>query len=57
LDGERDVQKLVSCRANVREKKGKELRKALAGHYTTQGLFALDQALKSYQFYQGHTEL
>ena len=53
LAGERDVHKLVSlCHAKVREKKGEELRKALEGHYTTQGLFALNQALKAYQFYQ-----
>jgi len=53
LGGERDVQKLVSlCHKSVREKKGEELRKALEGHYTTQGLFALGQALKAYQFYQ-----
>ena len=53
LNGERDVQKLILlCHASVREKKGEELRKALEGHYTTQGLFALDQALKAYQFYQ-----
>jgi len=53
LAGERDVQKLVSlCHASVREKKGEELRKALEGHYTTQGVFALGQALKAYQFYQ-----
>jgi transposase len=53
LDGERDVQKLVAlCHASVREKKGDELRKALQGHYTAQGLFALGQALKAYRFYQ-----
>jgi transposase len=54
LDGERDRQKLVSlCHVSVREKKGEELRKALEGHYTQQGLFALGQALKAYRFYQG----
>jgi transposase len=53
LAGERDTQKLVSlCHKSVREHKGEELRKALEGHYTQQGLFALNQALKAYQFYQ-----
>ena len=54
LSGERDPKKLVSlCHKTVREKKGEELLKALEGHYTTQGLFALEQAYKGYQFYQG----
>jgi transposase len=54
LAGERDPHKLVSlCHKSIREKKGEELLKALEGHYTSQGLFALDQAYKGYQFYQG----
>jgi transposase len=53
LDGERDTEKLVSlCHCKVRENKGEELRKALEGHYTAQGLFALGQAVKAYAFYQ-----
>jgi transposase len=53
LEGEREVEKLVSlCHASVRQNKGEELRKALQGHYTGQGLFALGQALKAYEFYQ-----
>ena len=53
LAGERDVQKLVSlCHTSVRDKKGEELLKALEGHYTQQGLFALNQAVKGYEFYQ-----
>ncbi|HEY8928931.1 MAG TPA: IS110 family transposase [Mucilaginibacter sp.] len=53
LAGERNTQKLVAlCHASVRDKKGEELRKALEGHYTAQGLFALSQALKAYEFYQ-----
>jgi transposase len=53
LAGERDAQKLVSlCHASVRDKKGEELLKALEGHYTSQGLFALSQAVKGYEFYQ-----
>jgi transposase len=53
LAGERDPEKLISlCHVTVREKKGEELRKALEGHYTEQGLFALRQAVKAYEFYQ-----
>jgi transposase len=53
LAGERDGHKLVSlCHKSIREKKGEELLKALEGHYTPQGLFALEQALTGYQFYQ-----
>jgi transposase len=54
LAGERDRHKLLAlCHKSVREKKGEELLKALEGHYTAQGLFALDQAYKGYLFYQG----
>jgi len=54
LAGERDRHKLVSlCHKSVRENKGEELLKALEGHYTPHGLFALDQAYKAYLFYQG----
>lgn len=53
LSGERDTEKLVSlCHSKVRENKGEELRKALEGHYSPEGLFALSQAVKAYQFYQ-----
>lgn len=53
LGGERDLRKLVSlCHKSIREKKEEELLKALQGHYTPQGLFSLEQALKAYQFYQ-----
>jgi len=53
LAGERDAGKLVSlCHQSIREKKREELLKALEGHYTSQGLFALGQAFKAYQFYQ-----
>ncbi|QKJ32531.1 hypothetical protein HQ865_23130 [Mucilaginibacter mali] len=51
--GERDTEKLVAlCHSKVRENKCEELRKALKGHYTPQGLFSLNQTLKAYQFYQ-----
>ncbi len=54
LAGERNRDKLVAlCHKSVREKKGAELLKALEGHYTPQGLFALNQAYKAYMFYQG----
>jgi len=54
LAGERDRYKLLSlCHKSVRENKGEEVLKALEGHYTPQGLFALDQAYKGYLFYQG----
>lgn len=53
LEGQRDVEKLVSlCHAKIRDSKEGELRKALQGHYTQQGLFALSQAVKAYEFYQ-----
>jgi transposase len=54
LAGERDADKLVAvCHKSVREKKSAELLKALQGHYTPQGLFALNQAYQAYTFYQG----
>lgn len=54
LQGERDPDKLfLLCHKKIRENKGEELLKALQGHYTAQGLFALGQACKAYGFYQG----
>lgn len=53
LEGERDVDKLVAlCHSKIRDNKEEELRKALQGHYSAQGLFALSQAVKAYKFYQ-----
>lgn len=53
LKGERNSDKLVAlCHRSVREKKSTELLKALEGHYTPQGLFALNQAYQAYMFYQ-----
>jgi len=53
LAGERDGHKLISlCDKRVREKKGDDLLKALEGHYTDYGLFALSQAYQGYLFYQ-----
>jgi transposase len=52
LAGERDAPKLVSlCAKSLRENKGEELLKALQGHYTDYGLFALNQAYQAYLFY------
>lgn len=54
LSGERDRHKLLSlCHKKIKDKKSEEILKALEGHYTPQGLFALDQAYKAYLFYQG----
>lgn len=53
LAGERNAGKLVSlCHAKIRDNKGEKLHKALEGHYTKHGLFALSQAVKAYEFYQ-----
>jgi len=53
LKGERSADKLFSlCHKKIRESKGEEILKALQGHYTAQGLFALGQAYKGYEFYQ-----
>jgi transposase len=54
LNGERDKQKLLSlCHRSIREKKASQVLKALEGHYTEGGLFALGQAYDAYLFYQG----
>jgi transposase len=53
LNGERNPDKLVSlCTKDLRERKGEELLKALQGHYTDYGIFALNQAYQAYLFYQ-----
>lgn len=53
LDGERDEIKLLSlCHTSIRTKKADLVLKALAGHYTEAGLFALQQAYQGYHFYQ-----
>jgi transposase len=54
LAGERDAVMLIAmCHKSLREKKSTELLKALQGHCTSQGLFALNQAYQAYTFYQG----
>jgi transposase len=53
LKGERDREKLLSlCHKTIREKKADQVVKALEGHYTEGGLFALGQAYEAYLFYQ-----
>lgn len=53
LDGERNAQKLLKlCHKSIREKKAHLVLKALEGHYTEAGLFALGQACEAYLFYQ-----
>jgi transposase len=54
LSGERDRYKLLAlCHKKIKDKKSEEVLKALEGHYTPHGLFALEQAYKAYLFYQG----
>ncbi len=53
LDGERSPKKLLSlCHGSIRRTKANEVTKALNGHYTESGLFALRQAYQGYQLYQ-----
>lgn len=53
LKGERDKEKLLSlCNARIIKNKKDEVLKSLNGRYTKSGLFALKQALDSYNFYQ-----
>ncbi|WP_040497387.1 IS110 family transposase [Fulvivirga imtechensis] len=53
LEGERNPEKLLSlCHKSIIEKKAHLVLKALEGHYTEAGLFALGQAYQAYLFYQ-----
>jgi len=53
IDGEWNAEKLLKlCHVSVRKKKAHQILKALEGHYTEAGLFALRQAYQSYMFYQ-----
>jgi len=53
LDGERSPEVLLSlCHKSIKEKKAHLVLKALEGHYTEAGLFALQQAYQGYLFYQ-----
>lgn len=53
LQGERDAEALLLlCHSSIRKNKAEQVIKALEGHYTQAGLFALQQAYDAYQFYQ-----
>ena len=53
LEGERDAKNLLAlCHTSIQEKKADLVLKALEGHYTESGLFALHQAYQGYLFYQ-----
>ena len=53
LCGERDKEKLTAlCHHSILKNKRAEVLKSLEGYYTQAGLFALQQAYDSYQFYQ-----
>lgn len=53
LDGQSDEHKLLSlCHTNIRAHKSDLVLKALRGHYTQAGLFALQQAYQAYHFYK-----
>jgi transposase len=57
LDGQRDPETLLSlCNATIRNKKGDQVLKALRGHYSKSGLFALRQAVDAYAFYKQQIE-
>lgn len=53
LSGERDKATLLSlCHESIQKTKKEEVLKALEGHYTDAGLFALRQAYQAYHFYK-----
>jgi transposase len=53
LAGERDPQALLDlCDVQIRKKKAERVREALRGTWKTEHLFALNQALKAWEFYQ-----
>ena len=53
LNGERDAEKLLAlCHNSVIKHKSEQVLKALNGHYTQAGLFALKQGYEGYVFYQ-----
>lgn len=54
LAGERNKDVLLSlCHTSIKKNKPDLVLKALEGHYTAAGLFALQQAYQAYMFYQG----
>jgi hypothetical protein len=53
LSGERDRKVLLSlCHASIKTTKSEEVLKALEGHYTEAGIFALQQAYHAFHFYK-----
>jgi len=53
LKGERDVEVLTAmCDSRILNTKREKVIKSLKGHYNESGLFALEQAVKCYDFYQ-----
>jgi transposase len=53
LKGERNKEKLLRmCHSSIIKNKKEEVLKSLNGRYTQSGLFALQQAFESYNFYQ-----
>jgi len=53
LKGERNAEKLTSlCHSVILDKKKDLIIKSLNGHYNSSGLFALQQAVECYDFYQ-----
>lgn len=57
LSGERDSRVLLSlCHESIRKSKSEEVLKALEGHYSQAGLFALKQAYHAFQFYKKQIE-
>lgn len=57
LKGERNKQKLLKmCHSSIIKNKKDEVLKSLNGKYTQAGLFALQQAFDSYNFYQNQIQ-
>jgi transposase len=53
IEGERSPKKLLElCHGSLKKRKSEQILKALEGHYTEAGLFALRQAYQAYMFYQ-----
>ena len=57
LKGERNKEKLLKmCHSSIIKNKKEEILKSLNGKYTQAGLFALQQAFDSYNFYQNQIQ-
>lgn len=53
LAGERDPEKLAAlCHSSILKTKKQDVIKSLEGHYSANNLFALEQAVECYDFYQ-----